>query len=190
MFSLSKSKVLGLLVLFSNIVPVTAQNSAYNGMAYYAGPQSNLNVAQMLDMLNQVRASQSPSAPTLIVDKRLKCAAEKQCGNMATTGTFDHDVPGYPKLGERVKSCGFTFASAAENLYMDNYGGKTENCQKALENSPGHFSNMLYAENDRVGFAICDGAGGDNYWVQVFGREMGGGDNAYAVLPGSNEPVE
>jgi hypothetical protein len=119
----------------------------------------------------------------LAYDTRLECAAKKQCGFMASSGEFDHDTPGNPKLATRVSDCQFGFSSAAENLYMDNYGGKTDACQTALENSPGHLANILSANNDRVGLAICQGNGGNNYWVQVFGKEMVRTGDQYLVYP-------
>ncbi|KAJ3054250.1 hypothetical protein HK102_011551, partial [Quaeritorhiza haematococci] len=128
----SLSSLLSLSALAAMASQVSAGISAYGSLAYNAGPQNNLNMQQMLNLLNQARSN--VNAPSLVVDPRLYQAAEQHCHDMANTGRLEHNVVGTLPW-DRAAAYGFEWASVGENLYYDDFGGDTNKCFEALFNS-------------------------------------------------------
>ena len=79
-----------------------------------ASPTARVDEQKALSMLNQYRA-QSGIAP-LALDPRLNRIAEDYAKKMAAADKMGHDVDGKSLLGTRLKSYGYAFSNAGENV--------------------------------------------------------------------------
>ena len=79
-----------------------------------ASPTAHVDENKALSMLNQYRA-QSGIAP-LALDPQLSRIAQDYAKKMAATDKMGHDVDGHSLLGTRLKSYGYQFANAGENV--------------------------------------------------------------------------
>lgn len=79
-----------------------------------ASPTAHVDENKALSMLNQYRA-QSGIAP-LALDPQLSRIAQDYAKKMAAADKMGHDVDGHSLLGTRLKSYGYQFANAGENV--------------------------------------------------------------------------
>lgn len=79
-----------------------------------ASPTARVDENKALSMLNQYRA-QSGIAP-LALDPQLSRIAQDYAKKMAAADKMGHDVDGHSLLGTRLKSYGYQFSNAGENV--------------------------------------------------------------------------
>lgn len=91
--------------------PPPAKPTFYEDLA---SPTARVDENKALSMLNQYRA-QSGIAP-LALDPQLSRIAQDYAKKMAAADKMGHDVDGHSLLGTRLKSYGYQFSNAGENV--------------------------------------------------------------------------
>ena len=109
---------------------------------------------QLFAMANHER-SQS-RAPALQWDAALAQAAMRHCMRMVSEGPISHRYSGEADLGDRAATAGAHFSIIEENVALGSYA---EQIHQGWMNSPGHRTNLLNREVDRVGIAVVAARG-------------------------------
>jgi len=106
----------------------------------------------------------------LKVSPTLTAAAVWKARHMARYAYFAHDDPAPPiarSAFDRIRACGYTGASAAENIAA---GYRTPaTVMQAWLLSPGHRANIEGTAWTVIGLGVAQAANGTLYWVQDFG---------------------
>jgi uncharacterized protein YkwD len=134
---------------------------------------------QVFTLTNQRRAAGAncggtvrAPAPALTLDARLQCAARKHSKDMATKNFFSHTGSDGSSFGTRLKSAGYTFRTAGENIAA---GQSTPAAVvDAWMNSSGHCNNIMNPslKNLGVGYFFSGTASFKHYWTQDFGTVL------------------
>ena len=127
--------------------------------------ESSLWRSTMLTRINEVRA-ENGVAP-LGSCPRLDQVAQDYAQLMADTGHFAHDGPNGESPWDRMRAGGYNMRSGAENLAWG--PSNAERAQQGLEDSAGHFRNMIKPTVTNVGFGAAEDPNGRWYWVQKYG---------------------
>lgn len=99
-------------------------------------------------------------------DGALRLAALRHSRKMADENQLSHEFPSYPKIEERMASCGICFTACGENV------SRGSDCtmrmiHEALMNSPNHRANILSAKFEEIGIGV-EIKGKVIYVTQVF----------------------
>lgn len=133
--------------------------------------------AQVLTLVNQKRAAGAtcggvkyPPAPPLTLDDRLRCAARKHSKDMGVKNFFSHTGSNGSTPWQRIKSAGYTYTQAAENIAA---GYSTPSAVvTGWMNSSGHCKNIMKAGLKHLGVGYYEGTVGyKRYWTQDFGTQ-------------------
>ncbi len=127
---------------------------------------------QLLALANQARAEHG--APPLQWDGNLAAAARQHCLRMAAEGPISHRYPGEADLSERAGQAGAHFSLIEENVAV---GPSASEVHDEWMHSPGHRSNLLNPEVNRVGIAVV-AARGTLYAVADYDRSVASMDRA------------
>ncbi len=109
---------------------------------------------QLLALANQSRSA--AGAAPLQWDPALAAAARQHCLRMAAEGPIAHQYRGELNLQERAAQAGARFSLIEENVAI---GPDPSAIHNEWMNSPGHRSNLLNPEVDRVGVAVVASRG-------------------------------
>jgi Cysteine-rich secretory protein family len=109
---------------------------------------------QLLALANQARAA--AGARPLKWDESLAIAARKHCMRMAAEGSIAHRYPGELDVSERAGQAGAHFSLIEENVAI---GPTPPEIHEEWMHSPGHRTNLLNPEVDRVGIAVVASRG-------------------------------
>ena len=142
----------GLLFFLALMAPLFVARSR-------AGAQdgnANIQTAdeQLLALANQARAQ--AGAGRLQWDPALAAAALYHCRRMAAEGPIAHRYGGEPDLSSRAGQAGAHFGLIEENVAIGPSAGMIHD---EWMNSPGHRTNLLNPEVDRVGVAVVASRG-------------------------------
>jgi hypothetical protein len=121
---------------------------------------------QIVQLANQARAANG--AGPLRWDPALAIAARQHCLRMAAEGPISHQYRGEPDVSERAGQAGAHFSLIEENVA---FGPTPATIHDSWMNSPGHRTNMLNPEVDRVGVAVV-ASGGELYAVADYERAV------------------
>lgn len=125
------------------------------GMAQNAdGTVVQTAAEQLLALANQARAENG--AGRLRWDPALTAAALKHCRRMAEEGPISHRYSGEPDLASRTGQAGAHFSVIEENVAV---GPSAAVIHDGWMHSPGHRSNLLSPDVDRVGIAVVASRG-------------------------------
>jgi hypothetical protein len=113
-------------------------------------PEAGLIMA----LANQARAAQG--AGPLRWDPALALAAQQHCLRMAAEGPIAHRYGGEPDVAGRASQAGAHFSLIEENVAI---GPNPAAIHQEWMHSPGHRSNLLNPEVDRVGVAVVASRG-------------------------------
>lgn len=105
-------------------------------------------------LANQARAQ--ASVGRLTWDAALAQAALNHCRRMALEGPIAHRYGGEPDVATRAANAGARFGVIEENVAI---GPSAEGIHQEWMNSPGHRSNLLSPDVDRVGVAVVASRG-------------------------------
>jgi hypothetical protein len=119
---------------------------------------------QLFALANAARAANG--AGPLKWDGALADAARQHCLRMAAEGPISHRYGGEADLSDRAGQAGAHFSLVEENVA---FGPTAAEIQDSWMHSPGHRSNLLNPEVDRVGIAVV-AARGELYAVEDFAR--------------------
>lgn len=137
----------GLVVLI-----IAGQPQAYS----QSENRANIQTAdeQLLARANQERAQ--VGAGRLQWDPALAAAALYHCRRMAAEGPIAHQYRGEPDLAARAGQAGAHFSLIEENVAV---GSTADTIHESWIHSPGHRTNLLNPEVDRVGIAVVASRG-------------------------------
>jgi len=119
---------------------------------------------ELFALANQSRA-QAGDGP-LRWDAALAEAARRHCEWMAREGELSHRYGGEPDLTARTSATGAHFSLIEENIAIGSYAAQIHD---GWMHSPGHRTNLLNPEVDRVGIAVI-AVHGDMYAVADYSR--------------------
>ena len=109
---------------------------------------------QLLALANQSRAENG--ADRLRWDPALTAAALKHCRRMAAEGPISHRYTGEPDVASRAGQAGAHFSVIEENVAVAQTAAAIHD---GWMRSPGHRSNLLGTDVDRVGIAVVASRG-------------------------------
>lgn len=110
---------------------------------------------ELFALANQSRA-QAGAGP-LRWDAALARAAMLHCERMVQEGPIAHRYGGEPDLTERTSAAGAHFSLIEENIAVGSYAAQIHD---GWMHSPGHRTNLLNPQVDRVGIAVIEVHGG------------------------------
>lgn len=116
-------------------------------------------------LLNQDRAANGMSA--LKLDPVLCSIARLKSQDMRDNNYFSHTSPTYGSPSQMLKSLGYSFSAAGENIA---HHATVEKSQAAFMSSSGHRKNILSSSWTKVGIGVVTDAQGFVYVTQLFVR--------------------
>jgi len=141
-------------------------------IALSSATQASQYDAELLQLTNTER--QNAGLPALTLSSQLGQAAQNHAEDMATNNYFSHDGLNGSQPWDRAKAAGYNYSYVGENIYA---GLSTATAViKGWMNSQGHRENILNPNYTEIGFGYAYNQSSDyrHYWVQVFGKAMGG----------------
>lgn len=119
----------------------------------------------MLNLLNQDRKNNG--LPALALDPALSHIARIKSEDMRDKGYFAHESPTYGDVRAMLRSFGYAFSGAGENIA---HHANVDKAQAAFMTSSGHRKNILSSAWTKVGIGICYDRNGYIYATQIFAR--------------------
>jgi hypothetical protein len=145
-----------LLLLLFMLAPLLASAPAQTNppSSDQAYPNLRAEAEQVFALGNQARAQ--AGAGQLQWDSALAIAALDHCRRMAFEGPIAHRYGGEPDVSARAAAAGARFSVIEENVAIGPSAGAIHD---EWMNSPGHRTNLLSPDVDRVGIAIVSARG-------------------------------
>lgn len=147
--------------------PVTPSGGAESKTLAQAKPAQGNTLGSLLTLTNAERTK--AKLGNLRLNTKLAAAAQRQADDMARSGQFSHTGSDGSQMGDRVKSSGYRFSLAAENIYMQSPSNRAERAIAGWMNSKGHRENLLNGQFTEIGLGYAS-RGNQHYYVQVFGK--------------------
>jgi putative transposon-encoded protein len=125
--------------------------------------------AEVLRLVNQERAAQSPPLAPLTLSTELRTAAQNYAQYMGEAKFFSHTGLDGSTPGSRITAAGYHWTAYGENIAA---GQPTPSAvMTAWMNSSGHRANILNSRFREIGIgvAVVSGSEYNIYWVQDFG---------------------
>jgi uncharacterized protein YkwD len=122
--------------------------------------------AELLGWINAQRKAKGLNS--LTPSDALKKAARGHACDMADRGYFSHQRKGGPDLAARLRSNGYRYRAAAENIAKTGAPDPNRTAQ-IWRDSPGHWKNILNPKVTEIGLATASD-GGRTYWVMNVGK--------------------
>jgi len=119
---------------------------------------------QVQVMVNNERAKVGLSP--LALNLQLSTMARAKSQDMIDKGYFSHQSPTYGSPFDMMKSFGFTYMSAGENI-AEGQPTATE-VMNSWMNSAGHKANILNKSYSEIGVGLAKKSDGTCYWTQDF----------------------
>src|SRR5437867_4550173 len=129
--------------------------------------QRNESERELFELLNHERAANN--LPELKWDDGLFKAARQHALLMLNLNIMEHQLPGEPRLEERLTNAGARFTYIAENIAI---GKDSSTIHSGWMHSPGHRANILSPRVTAVGIAVVRGTAG-LFAVQDFAQSFG-----------------
>ena len=125
---------------------------------------SNYNIASsVVSYVNMYRSEVNVSPITM--DNNLNIAASVRALEMGWSKNFSHDRPNGTSCFTVLDDLGIVILSAGENIAAGYYDAAS--VSNGWKNSPGHYSNMISADFNKIGVGMAT-VDGTTYWVQIF----------------------
>ena len=142
-------------------------------LAWSSGAFSSASERQLLALTNQARSS--AGRKTLRWDGALASIARWRSKDMIQRDYFSHNIPGGGMVFDEMTARGYCYKVAGENIGWNTYpdDAATSQIQQMFMNSPGHRSNILGRDWDRIGIGAYKGAGGKKMWTVLFADSCG-----------------
>ncbi|RMF51195.1 MAG: DUF11 domain-containing protein, partial [Anaerolineae bacterium] len=131
-------------------------------------------IARIVELTNQVRASQSPPLPPLKLNLTLNASSQEHSNDTAYNGLSGHTGSDGSAPEDRIYRNGYDYLYAGENWAA---GQQTPDAvMTAWVNSPAHFANLVNTLYREIGvgytFYPLDTNNSFHYWVQNFGSRQ------------------
>lgn len=117
------------------------------------GYASNISVAEVISSTNSYRSG--AGLGTLSYNNSLAQAAVAKAQNMFSEGYWAHTSPSGKEPWDFIRSAGYTYRIAGENLARD--FDSTSPMMNAWMNSPTHRANIMNPRYQEIGVAVVDG---------------------------------
>ena len=117
------------------------------------GYASNITVIQVIESTNGLRSGSGIG--TLRYNEQLSRAAVAKAQNMFSEGYWAHTSPSGREPWDFIKSSGYRYRIAGENLARD--FDSTSPMMDAWMNSPTHRANIMNPRYEEIGVAVVDG---------------------------------
>lgn len=117
------------------------------------GYASNISVSEVISSTNSLRSSSGLSS--LSYNNSLSQAAIAKAQNMFSEGYWAHTSPSGKEPWDFIKSAGYSYRIAGENLARD--FDSTSPLMDAWMNSPTHRANIMNPRYQEIGVAVVDG---------------------------------
>lgn len=127
--------------------------------------QTKALIEQINNQINAYRRMAGLAA--LYMNGALMTTAQDHACDMAAMGKHSHSGSNGSDLSRRLKTAGYRFRAANENVGRF---GKS-NAAEWWYNSSGHRANILSPAIKEVGFGVALGADQQQYWVMVGGAQ-------------------
>jgi len=108
---------------------------------------------EMIELTNASRTE--AGLPILSINEKLSLAAQKKASDMFEFQYFEHNSPSGKTPWEFIKSTGYEYRYAGENLAIDFISAK--GTHKALMQSLSHRENILNEKYTEIGIAVIEG---------------------------------
>jgi uncharacterized protein YkwD len=109
------------------------------------------------------------SAPALVMQANLLCAARLHSRDMAERGFFSHDNPDGQSPWDRMEEAGYVdWRAVGENIAAGS--ATAAGTMDQWMNSPGHCANIMSPEFTEIGVGYHPGGSHGHLWTQKFGR--------------------
>ena len=168
--SARRTPILGLLVLLAACAASASPTEVAADTADAAQADKGLSgvASRIVELTNAARSKAGLSA--LRANAKLTEAAQLHAEQMARSSRLAHEWSGarYPKPEDRLAAAGYQWSAYAENIAMGQ-----RNPAEAMDSwmhSSAHKANILHKTATEIGVGIARDAGGQPYYVQVFGR--------------------
>ncbi len=172
--ALRRGLVLAVVVLVTAVAAAAAPDAPAvtncSPSASWGSNRADL-AGQVIALINQHRATLGLAQ--LSVSSSLRASSEWKSLHMAGNGYFGHDDPApfSRSAYQRARDCGFSGGTWGENIA---YGYATA---QAVVNgwlgSSGHKANIENGAFTSTGVGVASSAGGQLYWTQNFGNDVG-----------------
>ena len=140
----------GFVLVLALVAPAAMAHAGQGSRRQAIQPES----WQIVVLANQARAAQG--AAPLQWDPALGEAARQHCLRMAAEGPISHRYGGEPDLTERAGQAGAHFSLIEENVAI---GPTPAAIHDEWMHSPGHRTNLLNPQVDRIGVAVVASRG-------------------------------
>lgn len=147
----------------------------------YCRPVANWDPAwvqlesEVLQLVNEYRARGADcgsagsfgSAPALVMQPALRCAARVHSMDMAERDFFSHTNPSGESPWDRFERAGYSYSRAGENI-----AGGSATAQGTMDqwmNSDGHCANIMNPNFEEIGVGYHPGGPYGHLWTQTFG---------------------
>ena len=141
----------------------TAAPSASTGD--YTTLSASAQEQKLLNLLNQDRAANG--LPALPLDAELSRLARIKACDMRDKGYFAHESPTYGNAAAMLTHFGYAYRGVGENIA---HHATVEKAEAAFLSSPGHRTNLMGSQWQRVGIGVCFDKNGFVYVTQLFVR--------------------
>ena len=118
-----------------------------------------------MNLLNQDRAANG--LPALPLDAELSRLARIKACDMRDKGYFAHESPTYGNAAAMLTHFGYAYRGVGENIA---HHATVEKAEAAFLSSPGHRTNLMGSQWQRVGIGVCFDKNGFVYVTQLFVR--------------------
>ncbi|KAJ2313900.1 hypothetical protein IWW51_006054, partial [Coemansia sp. RSA 2702] len=141
--------------------------------SYAAAPEAGAEAdieRKVLCLVNKER--RRVGLNSLTIHPAMTKAAREHSKYQASIKSMTHNDPSYGQLNARLKSAGFSFATAAENI-AEAPAATAEDVFNMWMGDSGHYQNIVSPKSTYMGLACING-----FWTQEFGSELGAGSPA------------
>jgi len=114
---------------------------------------ASISAGEMIKLANESRAE--AGLPSLLVNKKLTEAAREKADDMFEFQYFDHDSPSGSTPWDFIRSAGYNYIYAGENLAIDFV--TANGAHRALMESALHRENILNSNYTEIGIAAIEG---------------------------------
>ena len=147
---------------------------------------ASISAGEMISLTNKSRAE--AGLPSLLVNEKLAKAAREKAGDMFEFQYFDHDSPSGLTPWDFIRSAGYDYSYAGENLAIDFV--TATGVHQALMESSSHRENILNSNYTEIGIAAIEGVFDGNKSIIIV-EEFGAPLKKEAIVDHSpNENVE
>ena len=154
--------ILCLLPLSLVAAPALAASS---NVAHYTTASPSVQEQTAQNLLNSDRARYGLAPLTL--DPELSRIARIKCEDMRDNRYFAHVSPTYGDVRKMLRTFGYSYAGAGENIA---HHATVEKAEAAFLSSPGHRRNIMSKAYTKVGIGVAFDAKGFIYLTQIFCR--------------------